>query len=185
MKVAVFSMGPVFPQHVHGGSQKTLGAIVRYLSDQGCRLSVYCTRRDDNNKLFSLHRNATVYPVLRYKQTYPEPHYAPPHQLAEVVQILGMAAAENDRFYVHDGELLYSFVYDDVPTVVSVQDFVYPDTLAGALSFRRDHLVVSSTYVRRCVEQVFRSFRPLPDDRISVAPNGFDQDEIGRVTHRR
>lgn len=177
-RVAVFSMGPVFPSHVHGGSQKTLAAVVRQLASDGFRVSVYCTRRDDNHQAFALHPNATVHPVLRFKQTYPEPYYAAPYHLGEVVSVLARAAADHDRFYVHDGELLYHFIYDEVPTVVSFQDFVYPDTLAGALSFRRDHLLLSSPYVQSCVEQVFRHFRPLPAGRVSHVPNGFDVDVL-------
>ncbi|MEU4244946.1 glycosyltransferase family 4 protein [Actinoplanes sp. NPDC026619] len=174
MRIAVFSLGPLFPAAVHGGSQRTLEAVVRHLADGGDEVSVYCTRRDDNEAAFALAPSAVVHPVLQFRQTYPEPYEAAPYQLAAIVETLAEAAAGNDVFYVHDGELLYHFIYDAVPTVVSFQDFVYPTTLAGALSFRRDHLVLSSRYVRDCVEQTFDRFRPLPAERISVAPNGFD-----------
>ena len=34
-----------------------------------------------------------------------------------------------DRFYMHDGELLLPYLYCDVPTVISLRDSVYPETI--------------------------------------------------------
>jgi glycosyltransferase involved in cell wall biosynthesis len=178
VRIVVFSMGPIFPSHVHGGSEKTLTSVVRQLAADGHEVNIYCVRRDDNHVTFSPFAGVVVRPVLPFKQTYPEPYYTAPYRLREVVTTLATAFAEHDRLYIHGGELLYEFVHEDIPTVVSFQDFVYPDTLAGALSFRRDHLITSSTYLRSCVEQVFRSFRPLPPDRLSHIPNGFDVDDM-------
>jgi glycosyltransferase involved in cell wall biosynthesis len=123
----------------------------------------------------------TVRPVLRFKPTYPEPYESAPYHLADIITTLAEAARDHDRFYIHDAELLFPFVHEDVATTVAVQDFVYPTTLAGALPFRGDHLVVTSPYVRRCVDAVFDRFRPLPPDRVSVVCNGFDLDRMRRT----
>jgi hypothetical protein len=106
MRIAVFSMGPIFPDHVHGGSEKTLTSVVRQLAADGHDVNIYCVRRDDNFATFSPFRGVVVHPVLPFKQTYPEPYYAAPYRLREVVTILAEAFAAHDRLYVHGGELL-------------------------------------------------------------------------------
>ena len=174
MRIVIFSLGPVFPLVVHGGSQKTLAAVLWYLGEVGHQCEVFCTQRADNCVPFSLHPNVIVHPVLEFKQTYPEPYYTAPYCLARIITILSRALDGADRFYIHDGELLFHFLYDSVPTTVGLQDFVYPDTLAGAMSFRRDHMLVPSAYLKAAVLAAFADFRPLDPARISVVPNGFD-----------
>jgi len=166
-------MGPIFPNEVHGGSQKTLQTVVTYLGSLGHLCTVYCTRRDDNCREFNLTENVLVKPILRYKQTYPEPHYTAPYYLTDIILSLQNAVRESDIFYVHDGELNFPFLYSDIPTVIAIQDFVYPDTLASSFSFQRDRLIVTSEYVRDCVLQTFSQFRDV-SDRVSVIPNGFN-----------
>jgi glycosyltransferase involved in cell wall biosynthesis len=175
-------MGPVFPSAVHGGSQRTLRDVALHLGAAGHVCHIYCPRRADNAEPFILGPNVTVLPVLRFKETYPEPYYAPPYQLRDVINTLRRALDAADAFYIHDGELLYHFLYDEVPTTVAFQDFVYPDTLAGALSFRRDRLVVTSDYVRRCVLAVFGEFTRIDSADLRVIPNGFDLDEFRAVS---
>lgn len=184
MKIGVFSMGPIFPEAVHGGSQKTLQTVMNYLGSLGHLCTIYCTRRDDNYKEFNLSENVRVKPILRYKQTYPEPHYTAPYYLTDVILSLKNAIETNDVFYVHDGELNFHFLYSDKPTVIAFQDFVYPDTLSNAFSFQRDHLIVTSEYVRGCVLQAFSQFRDV-SDRISVVPNGFNVDVFNRCDPTR
>lgn len=184
MKIGVFSMGPIFPKAVHGGSQKTLQTVMYHLGSLGHLCTIYCTRRDDNDKEFNLSKNVQVKPVLRYKQTYPEPHYTAPYYLTDVILSLKDAVETNDVFYIHDGELNFQFLYSDIPTVIAFQDFVYPDTLASAFSFQRDHLIVTSEYVRDCVLQTFSQFRDV-SDRISVVPNGFNVDVFSRCDSTR
>ncbi len=175
-------MGPVFPKAVHGGSQRTLRDVALHLGVAGHVCSIYCTRRTDNAEPFDLGPNVRVLPVLGFKETYPEPYFAPPYRLRDIIKTLKDALALADVFYIHDGELLYHFLYDEVPTTVAFQDFVYPDTLAGALSFRRDRLVVTSEYVRRCVFTVFREFTHIETADLRVIPNGLDLNEFRAVS---
>lgn len=174
MKIAIFSMGPVFQETVHGGSQKTLRDLALYLGENGHTCKLYCTQRSDNFLPFQLSKNVHVFPILKFKETYPEPYYSAPYNLRNVINTLKGAISESDVFYIHDAELLYHFVYEDVPTVVAFQDFVYPDTLAGCMSYRRDRLIVTSEYVRRSVLAVFNEFCALDLTQVGLIPNGFD-----------
>ncbi len=178
MRIVVFSLGPIFPALVHGGSQKTLGAVLRHLGDGGHECTVFCTRRTDNSAPFKLHPLVEVHPVLGFKQTYPEPYYTAVYRLRDVITTLRRALDRADVLYVHDGELLFHFLYEDIPAVIALQDFVYPDTLGGAFGFRRDHLVLPSTYLRACVTAIFADFRKLAPSNVSVVPNGFDLDDL-------
>lgn len=174
MRIAIFSLGPIFPETVHGGSQKTLRDIAVHAGQAGHTCSIYCTRRADNNRVFQLAPNVTVFPVLEFKETYPEPYYTAPYKLRNIISVVREAVGNSDVFYIHDAELLYHFLYEDIPTTMAIQDFVYPDTLAGCLSFRRDQLIVSSPYVSSCVRSVFADFCAIEDARMFVVPNGFD-----------
>jgi glycosyltransferase involved in cell wall biosynthesis len=180
MDIAIFSMGPVFPDAVHGGSQKTLRELAVALSDHGHRCRILCTRRSDNKDAFALADHTTVHPTLEFKESYPEPYYAAPFRLRNVITDIQAVLDCSDVFYIHDAELVYHFLYDRIPTAIAVQDFVYPDTLAGALGFRRDRLIVTSEYVRDCVVSTFESFSTIEEADLRVVNNGFDADEYRR-----
>lgn len=186
MKIAIFSVGPVFRDHMHGGSQKILREVAAHLGRAGHDVTVLCTSRSDNHEPFHLAPGVLVSPTLKFKETYPEPYYTAPYNLANVVVDVRRVAEGSDVLYLHDGELLYHFVYEDVPTVVSMRDFVYPDTLAGGLSFRRDLLVLNSEYVAGCVTDAFSSFRPSVAGRMRLIFNGvnlehFRPSSTGRI----
>ncbi|QFY10345.1 glycosyltransferase [Nonomuraea phyllanthi] len=174
MKVAVFSLGPVFPRHVHGGSQRTLISVVRHLADQGHDCDIYCTLRDDNARSFELAPGARVHPSLRFKQTFPEPYYTAPYHLASIAETLRTAASDSDIFYIHDSELVFSQIYDDVPMVSGVQDFVYPTTLEGVFSFRGRQFIAISEYVRQCMSATLSRLSDKHSASVQVVPNGFD-----------
>ena len=60
-------ISPLFPGHVHGGSQRTLEAVVRYLGSQGHSVTVYGMRREDNTEPFWVTPNVKAMPVLRFQ----------------------------------------------------------------------------------------------------------------------
>jgi glycosyltransferase involved in cell wall biosynthesis len=88
-----------------------------------------------------------------------------------------------DRFYIHDGELPFHYLYDDKPTVMSLRDFVYPDTLVGGFGFLRDRLLLNSDYLARCVIDAFSRFRPSIVKRIVVVRNGIDLSHFAPRPH--
>lgn len=178
MKIVIFSVGPIFREHVHGGSQKILREVATYLGQVGHCVTILCTARKDNFEQFHLAPNVTVSPTLKFKETYPEPYYTAPYNLANIILEIRRATDKADVLYLHDGELLYHFLYKDVPTIVSLRDFVYPDTLAGGLSFQRDLLVLNSEYMAGCVKDAFSAFRPGVADRIRLIPNGVNLDHF-------
>lgn len=181
MRIAIFSLAPVFQNAVHGGSQRTLRDVAIHLGRTGHTCKIFCTWRSDNPVPFELSPGVEVLPVLRFKEHYPEPYYSAPYHLREIITTLKFAVAESDVFYIHDAELYYHFIYNAVPTVVAVQDFVYPDTLGGCLSFRRDRLIVTSAYVKSALVSVFREFCDLQAVDVPVIPNGFDVHQFSRV----
>lgn len=180
MKIVITSLGPVFPDAFHGGSGRVLVDLAKSLGDAGHDVEIFCTQRKDNYREFLLHPRVKVSPTLRFKETYPEPFYVPPYQLAEIVGRLRSAIEEADVVYVHDGELPFHFLYDDIPTVISFQDFVYPDTLSNAMSFARDALIVASEYVAGCVRDSIGQYRRDIESITHVIPNGINLDEFRR-----
>jgi glycosyltransferase involved in cell wall biosynthesis len=174
VRIVAFSINPLFPERVMGGAPKHLQNIVVYLGELGHDVRVLCTRREDSSTPFNWHERVRVLPVLPFKQPFPQPYAAPAYDLAAVVQAVGEQLEDADRFYMHDGEFLFPYAYQHVPTVVSLRDNVYPETLLGGFLFQGDRLVLISDYARRYFEQTVGRFFPGLSDRIIVIPNGID-----------
>src|SRR3989344_9271112 len=98
MKILVFSLGPIFRDHVHGGSQKVLREVAKYLGEIGHEVNIYCTERDDNNQTFSLQENVRGHPTLRFKQTFPLPYKTAQYNLTQIVHTLMEELEEHDVF---------------------------------------------------------------------------------------
>lgn len=174
MRVVMFSINPLFPGIVMGGAPKHLQNIAIHLGTLGHEVTVICTRAKGSDTAFKWHENVTVKPTLPFKQPFPQPYGVTAYELADIVQQAGDELASADRFYMHDGELLFPFLYRDVPTVVSLRDNVYPETIHGGFLFQSDRLILISEYSRRFYEATAGRFFPELRDRIKVIPNGLD-----------
>ncbi len=174
MHIVMFSINPLFPTQITGGASKHLKSLAIYLSTLGHDVSILCARITDSNEVFKWHDNATIYPILRFKQPFPQPYAIPAHDMAAMIQDVGDFIAKADRFYMHDGEFLFPFVYDNVPTVVSLRDNIYPETLLGSFQFRGDKLILISEYSRQYYLSTVGRFFPELDNRIEVIHNGID-----------
>lgn len=174
MHIAMFSINPLFPNTVMGGAPKHLQNIAIHMGTLGHRVSVICTRADGSETPFQWYENVTVLPVLPFKQPFPQPYAVSAHDMARIIQATGDLLASADRFYMHDGELLFPFMYSHIPTVVSLRDNVYPETLHGGFLFAGHTMVLISDYSRRFVEATMGRFFPELNKRITVIPNGLD-----------
>jgi len=46
---------------------------------------------------------------------------------------------KHDIFYIHDAGLNFNLLCNsEIPTIISLRDYLYPETLLGAFNFRRD-----------------------------------------------
>jgi glycosyltransferase involved in cell wall biosynthesis len=178
MHIVMFSITPLFPAHDMGGAQKHLRAIALHLARAGHAVTVVCTRRADTPPDFAWTTPdgaaARVRAILPFRQPFPAPYAVPPYDLATIIQTMGDALATADRFYMHDGELLFPYLYDHVPTVVSLRDAVYPETIQGAYQFRAHTLILVSDYARRLYLHTVGRFFPELEARIHMIPNGID-----------
>lgn len=174
MKIVAFSINPLFPDFVMGGAPKHLQSIVLHLGELGHQVTVLATQRDDSNQPFRWHENVEVLPVLRFKQPFPQPYAAPAYDLAAALQTVGEHLQTADRFYMHDGEFLFPYAYQHIPTVVSLRDNVYPETLQGGFLFQGDDLILISEYARQFFLQTAGRFFPGYAERTHVIHNGVD-----------
>ncbi|MFI9529530.1 glycosyltransferase family 4 protein [Micromonospora rosaria] len=173
LRLSVFQVAPLFAGSAHGGAQAILTEMLRHFSSLGVQVTVHCTWRRDNPDEFELFPGVRVRPVLRFKETYPEPYWTSPYHLADIIDTLRRAAEDHDVFYVHDSQLHFKFAGAQRPTVAAVHDLVYGDSMSGALEFTRDRLIAVSDYLGACLHELFRRFRPLDDDSLFVVNNGF------------
>lgn len=175
MRIVAFSINPLFADKVMGGAPKHLQNIVIHLGKQGHNVTVLCTRAPQSDgQPFRWHPNVEVRPILPYHMPFPEPYAISAHDMALILQEMGDALATADRFYMHDGEFLFPFAYAHIPTVVSLRDNVYPETLLGGYLFNGHKLILISDYSRRFVEATMGRFFPDLHERIQVIPNGLD-----------
>ncbi len=174
MHIVMFSINPLFSGQVMGGAPKHLQNIAIHLGSLGHTVTVLCTRTVDNTQAFKWQQNVTVHPILRFKQPFPQPYAIPAYDMAAAVQDVGDYLARADRFYMHDGEFLFPYVYQDVPTVVSLRDNVYPETLIGGFLAQSAKLVLISDYSRQYFLHTMGRFFPQFDARVEVIHNGLD-----------
>jgi len=178
MKITIFSIVPLFPDYDMGGAQKHLRYIANHLGERGHQVTIVATKRHDTNASFHWHPNVTIHPILQFKQPFPSPYDTGAHNLANIIQDVVTHLEGADRFYIHDGEMLFPYVYKDIPTVVGLRDNVYPETIMGAYLFRGDSLIVISEYSRRFVESTVGRFFPDLDKRLTRINNGLDWDHF-------
>ncbi|MCH9675386.1 MAG: glycosyltransferase family 4 protein [Gammaproteobacteria bacterium] len=174
MKIVAFSLNPLFANKVNGGGTRNLQKVVTHLGQLGHDVRVLSTARGDTNEPFQWHPNVTVEPCLRFKQPFPGPYEISHHDMAFNIQVLGDALMDADRFYLHDGEWLCPHVHDSIPTVVSLRDNVYPESMLGGFNFRADTLIAISPYSRDLyLATIGRSNRNVVE-RLRTIPNGID-----------
>ncbi len=178
MKIVAFSINPLFPDQVMGGAPKHLQSIATYLGKLGHDVTVLCTRREDSSQPFHWHERVEVLPVLPFHQPFPQPYAVTGHEMAMIVQIVGEYLQGADRFYMHDGEFLFPFAYRDIPTVVSLRDNVYPETLHGSFLFQGDKLILISENSRQHFLHTAGRFFPDYAARTVVIHNGLDWDHF-------
>ncbi len=181
----MFSITPLFPDHDMGGGQKHLRSIALHLAEQGHEITLLCTRRADTNAPFRWHERALVLPILRFKQPFPAPYDTPAYNIAAIMQDVGEYMQRADRFYIHDGEFVFPYVYRDKPTIVGLRDNVYPETTQGAFHFEGDTLIVISEYARQFFLQTVGRFFPELPGRMKVIRNGIDWEKFQPTKPRR
>jgi glycosyltransferase involved in cell wall biosynthesis len=174
MNILAFSITPLFPEHDMGGGQKHLRTIARHLAARGHDVTILCTRRADTAEPFTWGERVRVLPILRFRQPFPAPYDTPAYHIAAIIQDVAEYLEAADRFYIHDGEFVFPYVYRSKPTVVSLRDNVYPETIQGAFHFEAHTLVVISEYARQFFLHTVGRFFPELAGRMRVIRNGID-----------
>lgn len=185
MKILMFSITPLFPDHDMGGGQKHLRTITMHLAEHGHDVTLLCTRRADTPESFRWHERALVLPILSFKQPFPAPYDTPAYNIAAIMQDVGEHMQWADRFYIHDGEFVFPYVYRNIPTIVGLRDNVYPETIQGAFHFEGHRLIVISEYARQFFLQTVGRFFPELPSRLKVIRNSIDWNRFQPTTPHR
>lgn len=176
--IAVFSMTPLFPDFAMGGGQKQLKKVALHLGEQGHRLTILSTRREGSMRSFKWHDNVEIKPIMRFKQPYPEPYFTPIYHIANAIRDMGEAIAQADIHYSHDGGLIFPYVHQDIPTVISLRSVIYPETMQAAFLFQGDEWILPSEHTRASYEAAVAQFSPKIGERMHAIHNGFDWDQF-------
>jgi glycosyltransferase involved in cell wall biosynthesis len=145
-------------------------------------VDIYCVEREDNNKPFKLSKNVQVFPVLRFKQTFPSSYKIAPYILWKIVEILNKQIKKHDVFYIHDADLNFYFLCNQkIPTIISLRDFLYPETLLGAFNFRRDKILVNSLHTLESLKYTVGNYLPEIEKRVELIENGINLNLFRKV----
>ncbi len=174
VKIVIFSMTPLFPKHSMGGAQKQLKNVALHLAETGHDVTVLCTRRPDTDQPFRWHERLQIIPVFRFKQPYPEPYATPVYNIAAAIQDMGEALLRADRYYSHDGGLIFPYVYQDIPTTISLRSILFSETLQSAYLFQGDALILPSEHTLRAYQATVGRFFPDFEQRAKAIYNGLD-----------
>jgi glycosyltransferase involved in cell wall biosynthesis len=174
-KILIFSLGPIFKDYVHGGSQKVLREVSLYLGKKGNKIDIYCVERKDNKEIFKLGKNVTVYPKLKFKETFPSSYKTSPYNLWKIIETLNDEIKKHDVLYIHDAGLNFNLLCNsDIPTIISLRDFLYPETLLGAFNFRRDKIIVNSLHTLESLKYTVGNYNPDIEKRVKLIENGIN-----------
>ena len=174
MRILVFSLGVVFKKAVQGGSQKVLRDIAVGLAQRGHKITIVCPMRKDNNKIFEFCRGAVVKPILPLREAFPMPYAVSPFSLTESYRIIEEEIKDADLLYCHDGGLLFETLKNRVPTVISLRDYCYQETLLGAMNFQGDAVVVNSMHTYLSLQDSFMQINPYLRGKVRIIYNGYD-----------
>lgn len=177
-KITAFSMTPLFPDFAMGGGQKQLKKVALHLGELGHKLTILSTQRDGSMTPFKWHENVEIQPILRFKQPYPEPYFTPLYHIANAMRDVGNALMDADIHYSHDGGLIFPYVYQHIPTVISLRSILFAETLQSAFLFQGDEWILPSTHTRDAYEAVVSQFSPSVGQRMHAIHNGFDWDKF-------
>lgn len=176
MNIVMFSMTPLFRDKSMGGAQKQLKKVALHLAQEGHHITILCTQRSDALESFHWHENLQVIPTYRFKQPFPEPYATPTYNIAAAIQSTGDYLVDADVFYSHDGGLIFPFVSQDIPTVVSLRSVIFSETLQSGYLFDGDALIVPSQHTANVWLHTKGRFFPEFKKRVHVIHNGLDFD---------
>lgn len=174
MKIVMFSINPLFPEKVTGGASKHLYYIARHLGALGHEVEVVCAQAVDPLPAFSWADRVRVHPVLPFHLPFPQPYAISGADLALILDKLSAFLAQADRFYIHDGEFLVPDLYRDIPTVVSLRDNIYPESVLGSFIGKYDELICVSPFSAEVVLATVGRFYPDLNERLHQVNNGVD-----------
>ena len=175
MKIAIFSLGPIFNGQVHGGSQKALRDIAVGLGNKGNKIVIYCPKREDNKDEFNLSDNVRVKPIIPLKGSFPAPYEVGPYRLYKSCEILYNELKDYDLLYLHDGQLNIEFLKGIIPTVISLRDFCYTETLLGAINFNQSDIIVNSMHTYQCLLDSFARINSnINKSNVHLIYNGYN-----------
>lgn len=176
MKIVMFSMTPLFERQSMGGAQKQLKKVALHLAEEGHDVVILCTQRRDAMQAFQWHERARIVPIYRFKQPFPEPYATPVYHIAAAIQDTGEYLNDADVFYNHDGGLIFPYIYQDIPAVVSLRSILFSETLQSGYLFQGDGLILPSEYAAQGWLQTVGRFFPDLKNRTHVIHNGLDLD---------
>lgn len=174
MKIVMFSINPLFPEKVTGGASKHLYHIAQYLGKLGHQVDILCAQPVEPLAPFQWGDRVQVHPILPFHLPFPQPYAVSGAELALIVDRLNGFLQDADSFYIHDGEFLLPDAYQQVPTVVSLRDNIYPESVLGSFVGKYDDLICVSPFSAEVVLGTVGRFYPELDERLHQVNNGID-----------
>ena len=174
MKIVMFSINPLFPDKVTGGASKHLYHIALHLGGLGHQVDILCARGAEPLAPFDWDEHVRVHPILPFHLPFPQPYAISGAELALILERLDSFLADADRFYIHDGEFLLPDAYRHLPTIVSLRDNIYPESVMGSFVGKYDDLICVSPFSADVIRATVGRFYPELDGRLHQINNGID-----------
>ncbi len=178
MKIAIFSINPIFPDLVTGGASKHLFHIAGHLGAAGHTVEIYCAQAEGSREPFKWADHVLVLPRLPFDLPFPQPYAVSGPDLALITERLRAGLETADRFYVHDGEWLLPDVYQAIPTVTSFRDNIYPESVLGSFITQADEILCVSPFSAAVIAHTAGRFYPDLKNRVHLVNNGIDFDQF-------
>ena len=145
LKVACFSLAPLYQDIVLGGSQTILNQIILGLKKHGFLVRVFSPSTNDSSNAFI--GDVKIESILKIKDSFPSPFEVPLFDINQVGETVKEISNWADRIYLHgDGWILRKdFVNNQI--ISSIHDLIYQEAITSVYELPSNKIIVPSQYL--------------------------------------
>jgi len=181
MRIAIFSLAPLYEKSIMGGSQKILHELSASLGGYGHKVKVWCSAIEHNQKKFSI-GSSEIYPNLLFRGKFPSPYQISPINLIKTFKVIREASDWADKIYLHADGIYLRDSFSGKKIIRSFHDFIYDESIISALSLSAQSTIVPSDYLKHCIEATLVLSKKNIIEPIFTVPNGISFDEKPRYS---
>jgi len=145
LKVACFSLAPLYQDIVLGGSQTILNHIILGLKKHGFLVRVFSPSTNDSSNAFI--GEVKIESILKLKDSFPSPFEVPLFDINEVGETVKEISNWADRIYLHGDGWILRKDFANNQIISSIHDLIYQEAITSVYELPSNKIIVPSQYL--------------------------------------